>query len=183
MNAAIFDAAVAPYFKLRYSKTYDAIVATPMRPGDVAVGEIAWSLMRATVYTTSFLVVMVIFGYMPSPWGWLAIPAALLVGFAFSAVGMAASTFLRSWQDFDLITLVTLPLFLFSATFYPLTVYPGWLQAVARVSPLYHGVEIIRALTLGVFDMSLIGHIAFLTVMGMVGGLIAARRIGQLLLS
>jgi lipooligosaccharide transport system permease protein len=121
-------------------------------------------------------------GLMPSPWGLLALPGALLIGFAFAAVGMATTTFMRSWQDFDMVTLVTLPLFLFSATFYPVSQYPGWLQAVAVVSPLYHGVELIRALTLGDLDWSLLGHVAFLAVMGLAGLAVASRRIEALLL-
>jgi lipooligosaccharide transport system permease protein len=96
---------------------------------------------------------------------------------------MATTTFMRSWQDFDMVTLVTLPLFLFSGTFYPLSVYPGWLQAVARVSPLYHGVDLIRGLTFGIFDWSMLGHVAFLVTMGLIGLTIAGRRVEKLLLS
>jgi len=183
MNGAVFESTMNIYFKLKFDKIYDAIVATPMSPGDIAIGEISWSLIRGGIYSGGFLVVMFAFGYMPSMWGWLALPGALLIGFAFAAVGMAATTYIRTWQDFDMVTLATLPLFLFSATFFPLSVYPGWLQAVARLSPLYHGVELIRALTLGIFDLSLFGHIAFLLAMGLTGLAIAARRIGKLLLS
>lgn len=183
MNGAVFESTMNIYFKLRYAKIYDAVVATPMTPGDIAIGEIGWSLIHGGLYSGGFLVVLAAFGYMPSPWGWLALPAALLIGFAFAAVGMASATYFRSWQDLDLVTLATLPLFLFSATFYPIGIYPGWLQAVARFSPLYHGVELIRSLTLGDFDLSIIGHVAFLVVMGAVGLAISARRVGKLLLS
>lgn len=183
MNGAVFESTMNIYFKLKYAKIYDAVVATPMTPGDIAVGEIGWSLVRGGIYSTAFLVVIAAFGYMPSPWGWLALPAALLIGFAFAAVGMASATYMRSWQDLDLVTLVTLPLFLFSATFYPITVYPHWLQVTARLSPLYHGVELVRGLTLGVFDPSLIGHVAFLAAMGLAGLAVSARRVGKLLLS
>jgi lipooligosaccharide transport system permease protein len=183
MNGAVFESTMNIYFKLKHAKIYDGIVATPMTPGDIAVGEIGWSLVRGGLYATGFLAVMAAFGYMPSAWGWLALPAALLIGFAFAAVGMAATTFMRSWQDFDMVTLITLPLFLFSATFYPISIYPTWLQAVARVSPLYHGVELIRALTLGVFDLSVAGHIGFLVLMGLAGLTVSSRRIGKLLLN
>ena len=183
MNGAVFESTMNIYFKLKYAKIYDAVVATPMSPGDVAVGEIGWSLVRGGMYSAGFLVVIAAFGYMPSPWGWLALPAALLIGFAFAAVGMASATYMRSWQDLDMVTLVTLPLFLFSATFYPIDIYPEWLQMVARFSPLYHGVELIRGLTLGVLDTSLIGHVAFLLIMGLAGLAVSARRVGKLLLS
>ena len=89
------------------------------------------------------------FGLLGSPWALLALPAALVVAFAFAAVGMAATSFMRSWQDFDLVTLVILPMFLFSTTFYPLTVYPRWLQIVVECLPLYHAVELMRGLTTG----------------------------------
>ncbi len=183
MNGAVFESTMNIFFKLKYAKIYDAVVATPMTPGDVAIGEIGWSLVRGGMYSGAFLVVIAAFGYMPSPWGWLALPAALLIGFAFAAVGMASATYMRSWQDLDLVTLVTLPLFLFSATFYPISIYPDWLQVVARFSPLYHGVELIRGLTLGVIDASLLVHIGFLVAMGMVGLAISSRRVGKLLLS
>jgi lipooligosaccharide transport system permease protein len=129
------------------------------------------------------MVVMTAFGLVESWWAIMAVPAALLIGFAFAAVGMAATSFMRSWQDFDMVQLVTLPLFLFSATFYPLDVYPPLMQNLTRISPLYHGVEIIRAVTLGRFDWSLAGHVTFLVVMGAIGVTVAARRIEKLLLN
>lgn len=182
MNGAIYESTFNIFFKLKYGKIYDAILATPMQPADIAVGEITWSLIRGAIYATGFLVVMAVMGLMPSAWGILALPAATLIGFAFGACGMAVTTFMRSWQDFDLVGLVTLPLFLFSGTFYPLDVYPAGFQVFTRFSPLYHSVEIIRSLTLGTFDWSLAGHIAFLLAMGGVGVVVASRRLGKLLL-
>ena len=183
MNGAIYESTINIFFKLKYGKVYDAILSTPMRPADIAVGEISWSLIRGGLYAVGFMIVMAVFGLIESAWAVMAIPAALLIGFAFASVGMAATSYMRSWQDFDMVQLVTLPLFLFSATFYPLDVYPPLLQTITRFSPLYHGVEIIRAVTLGMFDWSLIGHVAFLVAMGMVGVTVAARRIEKLLLS
>jgi len=182
MNGAIFESTMNIFFKLRYDKVYDAILATPLSPGDIAVGEIGWSLIRGGLYATAFLIVMAVMGLILSPWGVLALPAALLIGFAFAACGMAATTYMRSWQDLDMVTLVTLPLFLFSATFYPLSVYPDWLQVVARLSPLYHGVEIVRACTFGVFDASVIVHVGYLVTMGVIGLAITNRRMATLLL-
>ena len=183
MNGAIYESTFNIFFKLKYGKIYDGILSTPMQPADIAIGEITWSLGRGAIYAGGFLVVMASLGYMPSPWGILALPAAILIGFAFAAVGMATTTFMRSWQDFDMVTLVSLPLFLFSATFYPLSVYPTGFQIFTRFSPLYHGVELIRSFTLGVFDWSLAGHVAFLAAMGGIGVAIAARRLERLLMS
>jgi lipooligosaccharide transport system permease protein len=183
MNGAIYESTLNIFFKLKYGKVYDAILATPMKPVDIAVGEITWSLIRGGLYAIGFMIVMAVFGLVASWWAIMAVPAALLIGFAFASVGMAATSYMRSWQDFDMVQLVTLPLFLFSATFYPLSVYPPLVQNLTRFSPLYHGVEIIRALTLGRFDWSLAGHVGFLLVMGAIGVTVAARRIEKLLLN
>ncbi len=183
MNGAIYESTMNIFFKLKYGKIYDAILSTPMQPRAIAIGEITWSLGRGAIYAAGFLVVMVLLGYMPSVWGILALPAAILIGFAFAAVGMAATTFMRSWQDFDMVNMVSLPLFLFSATFYPLSVYPAGFQIFTRFSPLYHGVELVRSFTLGVFDWSLLGHVAFLVGMGAIGVAITARRLERLLMS
>jgi lipooligosaccharide transport system permease protein len=88
---------------------------------------------------------------------------------------------MKSWQDFDLVTLSTIVLFLFSATFYPLSVYPGWLQAVSQISPLYHGVVIIRAFTLGSLSPTLLWHAAFLAVMAGGGLTVTSYRLKILL--
>ncbi len=182
MNGPVFEA-FGMFFKLKYAKVYDGVLATPVSPQDIAVGEITWSQLRGTLYSAAFLIVMLVMGLIESPWGILALPAAMLTGLAFGAVGMAATTYMRSWQDFDLITLVTMPMFLFSATFYPLTLYPEWLRVVARLSPLYHAVDLIRGFTLGILDWSILGHVAFLGTMVLVGLAVAGRRIEHLLLT
>lgn len=183
MNGAIYESTFNIFFKLRYGKVYDAILATPMEPRHIAVGEIAWSLGRGLIYAVAFLVVITGFGYVESAWAVMAIPAAVLIGFAFAAMGMTATTFMKSWQDFDLVNMVTLPLFLFSGTFYPLEVYPETFQVLTRFSPLYHGVELIRALTLGTFDISIVAHIGVLVGIGLVGMWIVSKRLNKLLLA
>src|SRR5439155_6915946 len=99
------------------------------------------------------------------------VPAALLIGFAFGGVAMAATSFMRTWQDFALIQLVILPLFLFSGTFYPLDAYPEALRVVVQLTPLYQGVDLLRSLVVGHLDGSLPVHVAYLAAMG-VGGLL-----------
>jgi len=182
MNGAVFESTINVFFRLKYGKIYDAILSTPMQPGDVAIGEIGWSLIRGGIYAVAFLVVMAVMGLVTSWWGILAFPAALLIGFAFSAVGMAASSYMRTWQDLDIVTLVTMPLFLFSATFYPLDVYPPAIQVLTQLSPLYHGVALVRGLTLGVVEPALLLHTLFLVAMGAAGAILAGRRVAVLLL-
>jgi lipooligosaccharide transport system permease protein len=182
MNGAISESTFNVFFKLNYAKTYDAILSTPLGVGDVALGEITWALIRGGLYTIGFLAVMAVLGLVVSPWLILAFPAAVLVGFAFAAVGMAATSFMRSWQDFDLIQLVILPLFLFSATFYPIETYPEGLRFIIQLTPLYHGVDLIRGLTVGAVSPGLLVHVVYLLVMGVVGLAIVSRRLDKLLL-
>jgi lipooligosaccharide transport system permease protein len=182
MNGAVFDSTFNVFFKLKYGRLYDAMLATPLGPVDIALGEIGWALIRGAIYALGFLTVMAGFGLLVSPWGLLALPAALLVAFAFAAVGMAATSFMRSWQDFDLVTLVILPMFLFSTTFYPLSVYPRWLQIVVECLPLFHAVELMRGLTTGAVHVGMLGHTAYFLVMIALGLVVAARRLGALLL-
>jgi lipooligosaccharide transport system permease protein len=125
---------------------------------------------------------MIVLGLARSPLLLLALPGALLIGFAFAGIGMAATSFMRSWQDFDLIQLVILPLFLFSATFFPLETYPEPLRIVVQLTPLYHGVDLLRGLTVGHLGIDSLIHVAYLTVMGFVGLAIVSRRLDKLLL-
>lgn len=182
MNGAIFETTYPIYFKLRFNKLYDAMLATPLGPFDIAVGEIGWATLRGSVYSLGFVVVMAAMGVLSSPWAVLMLPVAALIAFAFAAVGMALATFIRSPSQFDYISLAVVPLFLFSTTFYPLSVYPeGW-QWLVQLSPLYHGIELLRELAAGVFELSMLGHIAVLVGLAAVGVLATARRIGKLLL-
>ena len=182
MNGAIMESTFNFFFKLNYNKTFTSILSTPLSPGDVAVGELTWALMRGGLYAIGFMVVMIVLGLVVSPWVVLAVPAALLVGFAFGAVGMAATSFMKTWQDFDLIQLVILPLFLFSATFYPIETYPDALRVVVQLTPLYQGVDLIRSLTVGAISPILLFHVAYLLVMGFAGLYVVSRRLDKLLL-
>jgi lipooligosaccharide transport system permease protein len=182
MNGAVFDSTYNVFFKIKYNRLYEAMLATPLGPVDIALGEIGWALIRGGLYAVGFLAVMGGFGLLVSPWALLALPAALMVAFAFAAVGMACTSFMRSWQDFDLVTLAVLPMFLFSTTFYPLSVYPRWLQLVVECLPLFHAVELMRGLTTGAVHLGMLGHLAYFLVMIAIGVTVAARRLDALLL-
>jgi lipooligosaccharide transport system permease protein len=182
MNGAIFDSTFNIFFRLKYAKLYDSVLATPIRAGELATGEVGWALIRGGLYACAFMVVMLAMGLVHSVWAVLAIPVALLIGFAFAGAGMAATTFIRSWQDFEYVTLTTLPMFLFSGTFYPLSVYPRAIQIVIDCTPLYQGIALLRSLTLGNVGPGLLWHALYLAVMGTAGLALAGRRIGRLLL-
>ncbi len=182
MNGAIYDSTFNLFYKLKYAHTYDAMLATPMTAQDVAIGEVTWALIRGLMYAVAFLVVMILLGLVASPLALLAVPASVLVGFAAAGVATAATTWVRSWQDFDLVFVVTMPLFLFSATFFPITTYPEPLRTLVELTPLYRGVHLIRALTTDQLDPTIVLDVVYLAVMGLVGLAITSRRMGRLLL-
>ena len=124
MNGAMLDSTFLVFFKLKIAKTYDAMLSTPLGVNDVALGELSWCVLRGALYSGAFLAIMAILGYVVSPWAVLCWPAAILIGLAFASAGMAGTTYMRTWQDFDMVSLAFIPLFLFSATFYPLDRVP-----------------------------------------------------------
>ncbi|MEQ6899481.1 ABC transporter permease [Nocardioides sp. YIM 152588] len=182
-NGALLDSTYNVFFKLRYLKLYDQILATPMTTRDVARGEIAWGQLRGSVYAAAFLLVMLAMGLIESWWALLALPAAVLIGFAFSAVCMAATTWMRTFQDFDKITLVQLPLFLFSATFFPVDTFAGPVRWIVECTPLYRGVVLCRELTLGTPSAASLVSVVYLLVMGAIGLAVVRRRLDRLLLT
>ncbi len=182
-NGALLDSTFNVFFKLKYEKLYDQMLATPLTTTDIARGEIAWGQLRGGTYSAAFLVVMTAMGLVHSWWAVLALPAALLIGFAFSAVCMAVTTWMKSWQDFDKITLVQLPMFLFSATFFPITAFDGWLRWVVECTPLYRGVVLCRELTTGSITWASAVSVVYLVVMGLIGLAIVRRRLDKLLLT
>jgi lipooligosaccharide transport system permease protein len=181
MNGAFYDATNV-FWKLRYGKVYEAMLSTPVSPTDVAVGETLWAVVRALLYSAAFLFIITISGYIESWWALLALPAAFVIGFGFAGAGIAAVTWMRNWQDFDLIQLVMLPMFLFSATFYPISIYPTAVEWLVQALPLYHGITLIRGLTTGAVGTAQFVDVAYLLTMGLIGMAIASRRIDRLLL-
>jgi lipooligosaccharide transport system permease protein len=182
MNGAVFDSTANVFEKLRHSKLYDTVLATPMTAADVAIGEIAGAMLRGMVYSVAFIATMWALGLVASPLIVLAVPACVLIGFAFASMGMAYTTYMRSWSDMEYVNAVTLPLLLFSATFYPLSSYGQW-QWLVQLSPLYHGVAIVRGCNLGELEWSMLGNAAVLAALAIVGLRLTARRIDGLLLS
>jgi lipooligosaccharide transport system permease protein len=181
MNGAVLDTTFNFFVKYKYSHTYDAVLATPVGVADVAVGEVTWALLRGALYSTGFLLTMLVLGDVRSWWAVLAPVAAVLIGFGFAGAGLAGTTYMRSFVDFDYVNVAIIPLFLFSATFFPLSTYPAGLQAVIRITPLYQGVVMVRSLVLGSPHWTLLINAAYFVVMGTVGVRVASRRIGRLL--
>lgn len=182
MNGALYDSTWNVFFKLKFGNTYQAVLATSMGTLDVALGEIGWALVRGFAYSIGFMTVMVPLGLLISPWAVLAVPAAVLVAFGFAAVGMAATTYVRSFHEMNWINFFLLPMFLFSGTFYPISVFPQWIQAIIQALPLWQAVDLIRSLMLGMIDVGLLSNIAYFSVMIIVGLTITTKRLTALFL-
>ena len=183
MNGAVIDSTFSVFFKLRFQKVYDAVLATPMGPPEVCRGEVGWAVIRGAIYSAGFLLVMLAMGLVSSWWAVLALPATVLVGFAFAGSGMSLTTFMKSWQHFEYIQLALMPMFLFSATFFPIETYDGVLRWVVEATPLYRGVVLTRELCTGLVTVDSLVSVVYLATMGVVGTWVASRRLGKLLLT
>jgi lipooligosaccharide transport system permease protein len=177
MNGVMTDITSNIFWRLRHGKVYEAMLATPIGVADVALGEILVALMRGVLYAAGFLVVMLAMGLIHSLWALLALPAAILIAFAFAAFGLALTTFMRHAEDAQLVQLGLLPLFLFSTVFYPLSEYAPAVRVLVQVTPLYQGIELLRALTTGTVGPVLLGHVAYLVAMSAIALLVASRRL------
>jgi lipooligosaccharide transport system permease protein len=155
MNGAVFETIFNVFFKLNFAKTYDGVLATPMGITEIALGEMLWALIRAALYAVAMFVIMLVFGLVLSPWGLLIVPTALLVAAAFAAAGLAGTSYLRTVNDFDVpMGLIVMPMFLFSGTFFPVEAYPLPIQVFMQLTPLYHAINLIRGLSLGVVGLA-----------------------------
>jgi lipooligosaccharide transport system permease protein len=181
MQAASFEASFPILGGVQWNKIFHAMYATPIQPRDVAFGNIAWIAIRLTLISTVFAIVIVAFGASRSPMLVLAIPVAVLTGLAFATPIAAFSATQRTPDRFAAIFRFGItPLFLFSGTFYPIESLPSFLQPIAWISPLWHGVDACRMLmldTLGRNPALFVAHIAVLVAIAVAGALAAARTI------
>jgi lipooligosaccharide transport system permease protein len=180
MNGAIYDSTMNVYFKLNHDRIYHGMLSTSLGPMDVALGEIGWALLRGLSYAVGFMAIVTPLGLIPSAWGILAIPAAVLIAFGFASFGMAVTSYMKSFQQLELVNIVLLPMFLFSGSFYPLDVFPEWLQTIIRLFPLAHAIDLVRGLTLGNISWALAGHAMYFVVMIVVGLFFTTKRLNAL---
>jgi len=182
MNGAVYDSTWNVFFKLNYGKLYEGMLSTSLGPLDVALGEILYALLRGLVYATGFMIIMQVLGLNLAWTAVLALPAVLLIAFGFASVGMAVTSYMKTFQHMDWINFVLLPMFLFSATFYPITVYPEWVQVIVQALPLWHGVELIRGLTTGILSAGMLWHVLYFVVMIGLGLVFTTKRLRALFL-
>jgi lipooligosaccharide transport system permease protein len=180
MMGAVMDSTWNVYFKMHESRLYQAMLSTSLGPMDVALGEIAWALLRGALYSTSFMIVVTPLGLVHSWWGLLTIPAGVIIGFGFASLGMAATSYIKGFQQLNLINIVLMPLTLFSGSFFPLSVLPDWLALIIRWTPLSQGIEMMRMCTLGTIDSGILIHVAYFAIF-IAGGLyLTTRRLNAL---
>jgi len=146
------------------------------------LGEIFLALLRGMLYATGFTAVMGVMGLITTPWALLMIPASVLIAFGFASLGMGITSFLKTFQQMDWINFILLPMFLFSATFYPLGVYPQPIQWFIQAMPLWHGVELLRQISVGSFTAATPLHIGYYLLMTAVGMLLTTLRLRSLFL-
>ncbi|WP_375384669.1 ABC transporter permease [uncultured Microbacterium sp.] len=182
MNGAVYDSTWNVFFKLNYGKLYEGMLATSLGPLDVALGEIVYALLRGLLYACGFMVIMQAFGLNLAWTAILALPAVVLIAFGFASLGMAITSYMKAFQQMDWINLIMLPMFLFSATFYPITIYPEWVQWIVQALPLWHGVELIRGLTTGALSPAMYIHVAYFVAMIAVGLVFTTKRLRALFL-
>jgi lipooligosaccharide transport system permease protein len=181
MNGAIAESTMNFFAKMKFAKLYDSVLNTPVTPVEIAFGELGWAMMRGSMYSAAFLVIMAALDLTTPLLALVALPAALLVGFAFGALGLALATVMRTWQDFDYMGVVQFALFLFSGTFVPVATYPPVMQVIVQLTPLYHGVELLRGITLDQFSWALLWNLLYLVLITLAGLAFAGRRISKLL--
>lgn len=181
MNGAFNETTMNFFGKMKYMRLYDGVLATPVTPFEIAVGELMWALARGSVYSAAFLAIMAAMGLTTPMWALAAFPATVLIGIGFGGLGMLITTFIRSWQDFDYITVAQFAMFMLSGTFAPASSYPAAARIAVELTPLYHGVELVRALTTGAPNLALLGHAGYLVALAAVGLSIASRRMTTLL--
>src|SRR5438876_4782768 len=173
MQAAAFESTFPIMAGLTWQKVFHAMYATPIGPRDIVLGNLAWIALRLTMIAAIFTIVMTLFGAAASPLILLAIPAAVLTGMAFATPIAAFSATQRTPEKFNAVFRFGItPLFLFSGTFFPISNLPATIQPIAWLSPLWHGVELSRALALGTISQApllALAHVAVLAAIVVAG--------------
>jgi lipooligosaccharide transport system permease protein len=177
MQTAMGESTFPVMASVKWLKTYQAAAATPLRPEDLFRGHLVFTLMRALMNATIFLAVMAAFGAVRSAWVIVTPLVCMLTALAFATpIEAWAVTREKDTSFAPLNRFLLIPMFLFSGTFFPVTQLPGWIQPVAYATPLWHGVALCRAISLGTATVggSLV-HVAYLAALA-VAGVLAGQR-------
>jgi lipooligosaccharide transport system permease protein len=175
MQSAFVETTYPIMARIQWERTYDGMLATPIRVLDVLAGEFGWLAFRLGLGAFAFFLVMLLFGTIHSGLGLLAIIVAVLTGLAFGAPIFAYTATRRTDTSFALIgRLLITPLFLLGGVFFPIHQLPQLVQAIAWLTPLAHGVALTRGLSVGVLPSSAGINLAVLLVYAAIG-IVAAR--------
>ena len=175
MQTAMGESTYPVYGSVKWLKTYQAAIASPLRPADLFHGHVLWTTLRLTMNSAVFLAVMAAFGAVQSTWVLACLPAAVLTGLAFATpIEAYAMTCTKDTSFAMLFRFGIIPLFLFSGTFFPISQLPAYIRPLAYVTPLWHGVALCRSLSLGTAQIGASTvHVAYLvavTALGIVAG-------------
>ncbi len=174
MFTASFESMFSGFARMQGQKTWDAILYAPLTIDDIVAGEIVWAASKAWLTGSTILGVVLVFGLASSPWVLLALPAAFLVGLAFSGIGLVMCVLARGWDFFSYyMTLVLTPMMMLSGVFFPVAQLPAAVQAAAAVLPLYHGVALVRPIVGGSVPPDWLVHAGVLTAYAAAGFYVA----------
>ncbi|HEY6279028.1 MAG TPA: ABC transporter permease [Streptosporangiaceae bacterium] len=177
MQTAVGECTYPVFGSVKWNRTYQAAAASPLGPADIYHGHVLFTTMRLVMNCSIFMAVAVAFGALHSRGALLALPVAVLTGLAFATPIEAWSVSRTRDTSFAMIyRFGMIPLFLFSGIFFPLSQLPGWLRPVAYATPLWHGVALCRALSLGTATAgAALGHVAYLAALA-TAGILAGNR-------
>ena len=177
MQTATFESTYPIMNKIMWGRNYEAMLSTPLTTRNLVIGELFWVAFRIGTLASVFLVVLTVFGIPRTPVAILAIPVTMLIGVAFSSCLFAFTTTQKNDVGFSAVfRFIINPLFLFSGTFFPLSQLPDAIEWIAWLTPLFHGVELVRGLILGTLDWAVAPiHLAYLLVMLAIGVVMADR--------
>ncbi|WP_025272106.1 ABC transporter permease [Haloglycomyces albus] len=181
MMGVLLETSINVFAKTKWMKIYDGILNTPLRPWDIALGEVAWAMVRGSIYIVMFVAAMGAFGLLNNVWAILAIPACLFISLAFSGIGLTLATLFRDWTDFDWLIAVVYTMFLFGGTFIPVETYPEAVKPIVYLMPLYHGIEMVRSISLATVGPMILVHIGYLILLAVGGIWIAQKRLAKTL--
>ena len=181
MQSGVMSSTFPVMTAMKWHRQYHAMLATPLTVLDVLLGHLAYTAMRILLAASVFLAVAAALGAVLSPWALLALPVAVLCGMAHATPVFAFSATQETDANFILLfRLVVTPLFLFSGTFFPVASLPAALEWLAYLTPLWHGVDLCRDLSLGTPDaLSAAGHVAYLLLWAVGGGVLARRALAR----
>lgn len=178
MQNGFFSATYPIMSKITWQRNYEAMLASPLSVRQIFVGELAWAAVALAQVAIPYVIVIALFGVFDSPQAILAIPAAILLGVSCAAPVMAYTATLKTDEAYTwMFRLIVTPMFLLGGTFFPIDELPIWARAVAQATPVFHGVELIRQLTVYDLELSALWHIAYLVILGAFGTVIGIRNL------